>query len=95
MSVVKINGYFLNIGRYLGREWGGPLQMHRYNGEYIVSNGFGGLGVLDKRSKMLLDLYLPLAKSVQTTRRNGFDIEIKIFFTYKAAALLIPLFLFT
>jgi hypothetical protein len=81
MSVIKLNGYFLNIGKCIGREWGGRLQLHRYNGEFVVSNGFGGLGVLDERTKWLLDLYIPLSKIIQIYRGDNHNIEIKIFFS--------------
>lgn len=79
MNVIKINGYFLNVGKCLGKEWSGQLQLHRYNGEFLVSNGFGGLGMLDERTKWLLNLYIPLCKAVQTSLDEAFDIEIKIF----------------
>jgi len=79
MNVIKINGYFLNHRKCLGREWDGQLQMHSHNGEFVISNGFGGLGVLDARSKMLLNLYMPFHKGINSTWSGAFDFEIKIF----------------
>jgi hypothetical protein len=79
IKVIKINGYFLNHCKCLGREWDSQLQMHSHNGEFVISNGFGGLGVLDATSKMLLNLYMPFHKGIQTSRSGAFDVEIKIF----------------
>lgn len=49
-----------------------------------MSNGFGGLGMLDERTQCLLRLYLPISKAVVARlgerNGNGYHIEIKIFF---------------
>ena len=80
-----IKGFFVNIDRCKPNEWVGKrLQLQRYMGEFVVTNGFGSVGVLDQRSKQQLDLFLPYAKAIQTIasgRHNGegYDIEIKLF----------------
>lgn len=85
MSVVRINGYFENITKSLGREWMGKLQLQRLHGKFLVSNGFGGLGMLDGNTQSLLHLYVPIAKGLQINlgqfNGNGYNVEIKIFFS--------------
>jgi len=82
--MIKINATFSNITRCIPKEWDGRLQMHRLHGEFLVSNGFGGLGILDERTQCLLRLYLPISKAVVARlgerNGNGYNIEIKIFF---------------
>lgn len=82
--MIRINGYFCNITRCIAKEWSGPIQMHRLQGEYIVSNGFGGIGILDTNTQMLLRLYMPMAKAIQLSigvfNGNGYIVYIKIFF---------------
>lgn len=85
MSVVRINGYFENITKSLGREWLGRLQIQRLHNKYLVSNGFGGLGMLDSNTQALLRLYAPISKGIQITlgqiNGNGYNVEIKLFFS--------------
>jgi len=81
MTVVRIKGYIRSISRSI---WADPIQLQRIHGEYMVSNGFGGLGVFDSRTKTLLGLYIPLCRSVEI-KWVSFDgyahcVEIKIFF---------------
>jgi hypothetical protein len=84
MSVVRINGYFMNITKCIGKEWMGKLQLQRIHNKFLVSNGFGGLGMLDANTQSLLHLYGPISKGVHITigqfNGNGYNVEIKIFF---------------
>ena len=80
-----IKGFFVNIDRCKPNEWVGKrLQLHQWRDEYIVTNGFGSVGVLDSTTKKTLDLFLPHSRYLQTIasgRHNGegYDIEIKLF----------------
>lgn len=74
----------MNVTKSLGREWMGKVQLQRLHGKYLVSNGFGGLGMLDPNTQTLLCLYGPIGKSFQINvlqfNGNGYNVEIKIFF---------------
>ena len=74
----------MNITRSMGREWMGQLQLQRLHGKFLVSNGFGGLGMLDSNTQSLLSLYAPISKGVYIKigqfNGNGYNVEIKIFF---------------
>lgn len=76
----------MNITKSLGREWMGRVQLQRFHGKYLVSNGFGGLGMLDPNTQSLLNLYAPIGKGIQINvlqfNGNGYNVEIKIFFFY-------------
>jgi exonuclease III len=83
-----IKGYFCNVNRCKPKEWVGVrLQLHRMQGMYVLSNGFGSLGILDAHTQRMLEMFIPLSKRIgiycpgNHNGHDGFDVEIKFYWS--------------
>lgn len=83
-----IKGYFCNVNRCTPKEWVEvKLQLHRMHGMFVVSNGFGSLGILDSNTQRMLEMFVPLSKKVLLkcsgahNGHDGFDVEIKFYWS--------------